>query len=73
MKKNKLTFSVKEDEEGGYTAQCVEFPGIITEADTKRELRIMINDAVEGYFEAFPDEKEKLPSIKKSEVIVITV
>lgn len=73
MKKSKLTFSVKKDEDGGYTAQCVEFPGIITEANTKRELMVMINDAVEGYFEAFPDDKEKLPSIKKSEVIVVTV
>jgi len=73
MKKNKLTFSVKKDEEGGYTAQCMEFPGIITEGDTKRELMEMINDAVEGYFESFPEEKEKLPSIQKSEVIVVTV
>lgn len=73
MKKSKLTFSVKKDEDGGYTAQCVEFPGIITEADTKRKLMVMINDAVEGYFEAFPDDKEKLPLIKKSEVIVVTV
>lgn len=73
MKKSKLTFSVKKDEDGGYTAQCVEFPGIITEANTKRDLMVMINDAVEGYFEAFPDDKEKLPSIKKSEVIVVTV
>lgn len=34
---------------------------------------VMINDAVEGYFEVFPEEKEKLPSIQKSEVIVVTV
>ncbi|MBI5697457.1 MAG: type II toxin-antitoxin system HicB family antitoxin [Thaumarchaeota archaeon] len=59
MHKNKLTFSVKKDDDGGYTAQCLEFPGIITEGDTKRKLLEMINDAVDGYFEAFPDEKEK--------------
>jgi predicted RNase H-like HicB family nuclease len=51
----------------------MEFPGIITEANTKRELMEMINDAVEGYFEAFPEEREKLPSIEKSEVIVVSI
>lgn len=65
MKKNKLTFNVKKDV-GGYTVQCVEFPGIITEADTKRELMVMINDALEGYFEAFPDEKEKYLKLKNN-------
>jgi predicted RNase H-like HicB family nuclease len=72
MNKSKLTFSVKK-EDGGYTAQCLEFPGIITEGNTKRELMEMINDAVDGYFEAFPDEKEKLPSVQKTEVITISV
>ena len=71
MKKNKLIFSVKKDEDG-YAAQCLEFPGIITEADTKREL-VMIHDTVKGYFEAFSDDREKLSSIKKSEVIVVTI
>lgn len=70
--KSKLTFSVKK-EDGVYTTQCLEFPGIITEGNTKRELMEMINDAVDGYFEAFPDEKEKLPTITKSEVIMINV
>lgn len=51
----------------------MEFPGIITEADTKRELLIMINDVIEGFFEAFPEEKENLHTIQKSEVIMIAV
>ena len=57
--KNKLTFRVKK-QDGVYTAQCVEFPGIITEGNSKQELREMINDAVSGYFEAFLDEKSSI-------------
>ena len=72
MKKNKLTFSVKKDE-GGYTAHCIEFPGIITEGNTKRDLMKMINDAVKGYFEAFPEEKDRLEKIKKGKIIEVAI
>lgn len=54
-------------EDDGFSAQCIEFPGIITQADTESELREMIGDAVDGYFEAFPEEKDRLEKIKKAE------
>ncbi len=55
--KNKLSFAIRK-EEMGFSAQCIEFPSIITQADTEAELMERINDAVEGYFKAFPEEKK---------------
>ena len=72
MKKNKLTFAIR-NEEGGFSAQCIEFPGIITQADTESELKEMIDDAVSGYFQAFPEEKDRLEKIKKGKIIEVAI
>lgn len=69
--KNKLSFTICSEDGGGYSAQCIEFPGIITQAETKTELREMISDAVNGYFESFPEERDRLQRIKKNKVIEI--
>ena len=71
--KNKLSFTVCSEDEGGFSAQCIEFPGIITQADTESELTEMITDVVNGYFESFPEERERLQNIKKNKVIEISV
>ena len=71
--KNKLSFTVCSEDEGGYSAQCIEFPGITTQAETKTELKKMINDAVNGYFESFPEELGRLQHIKKNKVIEVSV
>jgi predicted RNase H-like HicB family nuclease len=73
MSKNKLSFAIRTEDEGGFSAQCIEFPGIITQADTELELKEMINDAVSGYFEAFPEEKDRLDRIKKGKIIKIAI
>ncbi|HSA97738.1 MAG TPA: type II toxin-antitoxin system HicB family antitoxin [Candidatus Nitrosotenuis sp.] len=73
MKKNKLSFAIRNEEEGGFSAQCIEIPGIITQADTESELKEMINDAVSGYFQAFPEEKDKLEKIKKGKIIEVAI
>ena len=72
MKKNKLSFAIRSEEDG-FSAQCIEFPRIITQADTESELREMIDDAVDGYFEAFPEEKDRLVKIKKGKIIEIVI
>ena len=51
----------------------IEFPGIITQAETKTELKKMINDAMDGYFESFPEEQNRLQHIKKNKVIETSV
>jgi predicted RNase H-like HicB family nuclease len=70
MKKNRLSFAVRTEDDG-FSAQCIEFPGIITQADTEPELREMIDDAVSGYFEAFPEDR--LEKIKKGKIIKVAI
>ncbi|MGI0010105.1 MAG: type II toxin-antitoxin system HicB family antitoxin [Nitrosopumilaceae archaeon] len=72
MKKNKISFAIRTEDDG-FSAQCIEFQGIITQADTESELREMIDDAVYGYFEAFPEEKDRLEKIKKGKIIKIAI
>ena len=71
--KNNLSFLVRNEDEGGFSAQCIEFPGIITQADTESELAEMMTDAVNGYFESFPEERKMLQGNKRSKVIEISV
>lgn len=73
MRKNKLSFAIRTEDEGGFSAQCIEFPGIITQADTESELKEMIDDAVSGYFQAFPEEKDRLEKIKKGKIIEVAI
>ncbi|OHA09519.1 MAG: hypothetical protein A3B37_00845 [Candidatus Sungbacteria bacterium RIFCSPLOWO2_01_FULL_59_16] len=42
---------IRRSEDGGFVAETLTFPGVITEADTFSELIEMINDAVMSYFE----------------------
>ena len=71
--KSKLSFTVRSEDEGGFSAQCIEFPGIVTQAETESELTEMMTDAVNGYFESFPEEKEMLQNARKNKVIEISV
>lgn len=73
MRKNKLTFAIRNEDEGGFSAQCIEIPGIITQADTESELKEMIDDAVSGYFQAFPEERDRLEKIKKGKIIEVAI
>jgi len=54
----KLTV-VLRTEERGYSAQCLELPGAISQGETKKETLTNIREAIEGYLEAFPEELEQ--------------
>ena len=43
---NKLTFRVYEEPEGGFFTRCTEFLGIITQGDSKEDLKRMFGDNV---------------------------
>ena len=56
---SEIIFEVKEDEvDGGYTASALGF-GIHTEADNLEDLRKMVREAVDCYF----DEDMQAPKI----------
>ena len=62
----KLTIILREEEEGGYSAQCLELPGCISEGETREEALANIREAIEGYLEAFPEEVEQIKKKKKN-------
>jgi len=71
IKVKKFTVLLREEPEGGYSAQCVELPGAISEGETRKEALANIKEAIEGYLEAFPEEISQLK--RKRELVKITV
>jgi len=71
IKVKKFTVLLREEPEGGYSAQCVELPGAISEGKTRKETLANIKEAIEGYLEAFPEEISQLK--RKRELVKITV
>jgi predicted RNase H-like HicB family nuclease len=64
VKGRKFTVIFREELEGGYSAQCIELPGAISQGDTRKQAIANIREAIEGYLEAFPEELNQLPRIK---------
>ncbi len=62
---------ILREEEEGYSVQCIELPGCISQRETREEALKNIAEAIEGYLEAFPEELEKLK--QKRELVEITV
>jgi len=56
---SEIIFEVREDEvDGGYNATALDY-GIHTQGETLEELRTMVKEAVDGYF----DEKMEAPKM----------
>jgi len=47
---DKLDWTIEITPDGWFIAECKEFPGIFTQAHSKKELLDMVNDAVLTYF-----------------------
>jgi predicted RNase H-like HicB family nuclease len=71
IKGKKFTIILREEPEGGYSAQCVELPGVISEGENRKEALANIKEALEGYLEAFPEELSQLK--RKRELVEIIV
>ncbi|MEA3444228.1 MAG: 2-oxoisovalerate dehydrogenase [Bacteroidota bacterium] len=54
---NEIIFIIEEAPEGGYTAKALGV-GIFTEAETMKELKEMVKDAIRCHFEA-----DEMPNI----------
>lgn len=67
----KFTVILREEEEGGYSVQCVELPGAISQGDTREEALDNIKEAIHGFLEAFPEETDRLQLRK--EVVEVTI
>jgi len=71
VKGKKFTVLLREEPEGGYSAQCVELPGAISQGENRKDALDKIREAIEGYLEAFPEELNRLK--RKRELVEITV
>ena len=71
VKGRKFTVILREESEGGYSAQCIELPGAISQGETRKQAIANIREAIEGYLEAFPEELNQLK--RKRELVEVTV
>lgn len=72
MKGHRFTVVLEGDEtDGGYSVQCIELPGAISQGQTKEEALKNIREALELYLESWPDALEELE--RKKKVVSITV
>jgi predicted RNase H-like HicB family nuclease len=71
VKGRKFTVILREEPEGGYSAQCIELPGAISQGKTRKQAIANIREAIEGYLEAFPEELNQLK--RKRELVEVTV
>jgi len=60
VKDQKFTVILREEPEGGYSAQCIELLGAISQGETRKQAIANIREAIEGYLEAFPEELNQL-------------
>jgi predicted RNase H-like HicB family nuclease len=71
VKGRKFTIILREEPEGGYSVQCVELPGAISQGDNRKEALANIREAIEGYLEAFPEEVDQLKCKKELVEIIV--
>ncbi len=71
VKGRKFKVLLREEPEGGYSAQCVELPGAISQGENREQTIANIRKAIEGYLEAFPEELDQLK--RKRELVEVTV
>ncbi len=64
MSIKEIIFLVEEDPEGGYTARALGY-SIFTEAETLKELKESIKDAIKCHF----DKDEEIPKIVRLHIV----
>jgi predicted RNase H-like HicB family nuclease len=71
VRQGKFSVVLRKEAEGGYSVQCLELPGAISEGETRREALDNIKEAIQGYLEAFPEETDRLKL--KREVVEVSL
>ncbi len=59
MNSRKFTIRVQDSEEGGYSGQCLELPGAISEGETIEELKENMKEAIELVLESMEERAKK--------------
>ena len=60
----------KDDVDGGYSVQCLELPGAISQGETRDEALRNIKEAIELVLEVLEEKARSKPSAEITEVVV---
>ena len=69
----KYDIVVTKDEDGMYTAECLNLPGCISQGKTKAEAMRNIRDAIKGYLESLKKHPEEHVYREISEIQAISL
>ena len=59
VEKRKFTIRLQKAPEGGYSGQCLELPGAISEGETIKELKKNMTEAIELVLESLEEDAKK--------------
>jgi len=66
-----FTVVLAEEEEGGYSVQCVELPGAISQGETREEALANIREAIELVLEELESRVVCLPENCRKETVIV--
>ena len=69
----KYTVILEPQEEGGYTVQCLELPGAISQGETKEEALDNIKEAIELVLEVILEDAEEQVKSNHAEISQVEV
>ncbi|RCV63759.1 putative nuclease of the RNAse H fold, HicB family [Methanophagales archaeon] len=69
----KYTIILEKEEEGGYSAQCLELPGAISQGESKEEARNNIREAIEAVLEVLNQEVKELREVVEISAVEVCV
>lgn len=67
----KYTVILEKEEDGGYSVQCLELPGAISQGETKEEALKNVKEAIELILEVLKEDADKLK--EKAELKTVEV
>ena len=69
----KYTVVLEPQEEGGFTVQCVEIPGAISQGETREEALANIKEAIELVLDVQREELYRKRSVARREISTVDV
>ncbi len=69
----KYTIILEKEEEGGYSAQCLELPGAITQGESKEETLKNIKEVIEAVLEVLNQEVKGLREVAEISTVEVSV
>ena len=69
----KYTIILEKEEEGGYSAQCLELPGAISQGESKEEALNNIREAIEAVLDVLNQEAKGLREVVEISAVEVSV